>query len=146
MTFAKTKSEKFRLTRKGITRHHAEPRNSPGIRGGRTVDLLTDLDVDKKYYAISFSKYPPDADNIGGELRLKKLGPFELATAESSTGASTSSSSSALSFVFEQSKCLAMDLGLGRQVGRQPIRYAPEYSSHVSEELRTEATHQFLIC
>ncbi len=109
------------------------------------IDLLNNLSADGLYYKVTFfQSIRSDTDNLGGEFRLKKLGPFELA--------SEHNYDRKLSKLIEQkyfvsykssSECWSVNLGLRRRLGDKEFEYAPSIQVLYTESVKNRTSFNF---
>jgi len=102
------------------------------------LDLQNDLFWSEKYFSLIFyQSIKPDTDNIGGELRLKKIGPFELAAAHNYDRREQQllEQNYYLSYT-SYSKCWRFDMGLRRRLGDNDFEYSPSIQVLYSEAVK----------
>lgn len=109
------------------------------------VDLINNVSLEGQYYRVSFfQSIRSDTDNLGGEIRLKKLGPFELA--------SEHNYDRKLAKLIEQkyfvsyrsfSNCWSLNLGLRRRLGDKEFEYAPSVQVLYTESVKNRTSFNF---
>ncbi len=102
------------------------------------VDLQNDISWSRKYFGILFyQSIRPDTDNIGGELRLKKLGPFELATEHNYDRRAKQLLEQKYYVSYASaSECWRFDFGLRRRFSDNDFEYSPSIQVTYSEVLK----------
>ena len=102
------------------------------------LDILNGLSLDKKYYNLSlYQTVNPSADNIGGELRLKRLGPFELSTAQNFDRSEGKLLEQKYFISYASfSKCWKFDFALKRKLGDNDFEYSPSFQVTYSESVK----------
>ncbi|MEZ4814627.1 MAG: putative LPS assembly protein LptD [Bdellovibrionota bacterium] len=102
------------------------------------LDMQNDILWNEKYFAfVLYQSIRPDIDNVGGEIRLKKLGPFELATSQNYDRREQQllEQKYFLSYL-SASKCWRFDLGLRRRLGDNDFEYSPSIQVLYSESIK----------
>lgn len=101
-------------------------------------DLQNDLTWSEKYFGITFyQSIRPNEDNVGGELRLKKIGPLELAAAHNYDRREEKILEQKYMVSYTSfSKCWRFDLGLRRRLGDNDFEYSPSIQVLYSEAVK----------
>lgn len=102
------------------------------------LDLQNDILWSRRYFDITFyQSIRPNEDNVGGELRLKRLGPFELAAAHNYDRREEKilEQKYFLSYI-SFSRCWRLDVGLRRRLGDNDFEYSPSIQVLYAEAVK----------
>jgi hypothetical protein len=102
------------------------------------LDILNSLSFDKKYFSLSlYQNVNPNADNLGGELKLKKVGPFEIATAQNYDRVEKKLLDQRYFISYASfSKCWKFDFALKKRLGENDFEYSPSFQVTYSESVK----------
>jgi hypothetical protein len=102
------------------------------------LDVLNSLSLDKKFFALSlYQNVNPSADNLGGELKLKKLGPFEFSTIQNFDRNEGKLLDQKYFISYASfSKCWKFDFGLKKRLGENDFEYSPSFQVTYSESVK----------
>lgn len=102
------------------------------------LDVLNSLSFDRKFFSLSlYQNVNPSADNLGGELKLKKLGPFEISTIQNFDRIEGKLLDQKYFISYASfSKCWKFDFGLKKRLGENDFEYSPSFQVTYSESVK----------
>jgi lipopolysaccharide assembly outer membrane protein LptD (OstA) len=106
------------------------------------INMQNDIFWDKRLFSILFYQtIRPDTDNIGAEVRLKKVGPFELAGNLNYDRKENQLLEQKYFLSYTSfSKCWKFDFGLKRRLGDNDFEYSPSIQVVYSDVVKNRDT------